>query len=71
MTIRSYCDAAYAIILEEKQRLGTSLEEAIEELQEWAVGVFRSREEREEEQTARANERELQRLQAMLGGIGA
>lgn len=71
MTIRAYCDAAYAIILEEKQRLGTSLDEAVEQLQDWAVGIFLTEEERAAERLARQNEAELRKFEAMMAGLGA
>jgi hypothetical protein len=55
LTIQGFCDAAYAIILDEHLKGGASLEEALTRLHDWAVGVTRTRQEREADLVARRN----------------
>lgn len=59
MSIRAFCDSAFAIIVDDHQRAGASLESILTHLSEWAVGVTRSKQEREEELIARRNTENL------------
>lgn len=73
MTIRDFCDAAYALILREYERQGLLLTEALDRLQEWAVGRTQELEdeELEEERIARMNNESLAWLEGQLGGVRA
>lgn len=71
MTIRAYCDAAYAIILDEYQRKGMALTDALDRLTEWAVAWTRDEEALSEAAIARQNEASLRQFEAMMGGVGA
>lgn len=71
MTIRAYCDAAYAIILDEYQRPmivgghtvpGMTLEGALARLADWATGVTKTSHEREEDLIAQQNAQALESL---------
>ena len=62
MSVRGFCDAAYAIILDEYQRVGVSLQKALLHLAEWAAVVTGSSNEREEELIARRNTEALRSL---------
>jgi hypothetical protein len=52
LTIRDYCDSAYALLIDDFRRRGISLDESVELLREWAVGVHAEHEERLLEATA-------------------
>lgn len=69
LTVQGFCDAAYAIILEERTRQGESLEEALTHLNDWAAGVTRTREEREAELVARRNTQHMASLGIDLEGV--
>ena len=69
LTIQGFCDAAYAIILDEHIRGGASLEEALTRLNDWAVGVTRTREEREAEMIAVRNTQHMASLGIDLEGV--
>ncbi len=46
LDIRDYCDSAYALLIDDWRRRGSALDEAVELLREWAVGVHAEHEER-------------------------
>lgn len=69
LTVRYYCDAAYALIIGEHQRAGLSLEEAVEKLSDWAVGIAASAEEREERRVARQNARAMAEFTAKMAAL--
>lgn len=71
MTIKDFCDAAYALILKEHQSKGMLLTEALDKLREWAVGVTKDEEELEEERIVRMNNESLAWLEAKLAGVNA
>jgi hypothetical protein len=71
MTLRRFLDAAFALMVEEYQRLGSPLIETLEQLGEYRA---RSSEapsvEKVEQDIARRNEESLRQLQQLMGGVG-
>jgi hypothetical protein len=58
---------AYAIILDEYLREGMTLQAALARLSEWAAGIARRKEEREEEMVAAQNRAALEQIEALMG----
>jgi len=70
MTVRAYCDAAYALIVGEYQRRGMSLEAALERISDWGLATGRTATSPVVNVAAK-NEESLRKLDAMMGGLGA
>lgn len=75
MTVRAYCDAAYALVHREYQRLGSHLEEARDKLEGWDVAgsgaaTVGAASVVDDDAVAMQNEQELRKLQALMGGLG-
>lgn len=69
MTVRAYCDAAYALLLREYQRRGLGLTDSLEHLSQWsAEHAAPTEEQRAAGRAATDNARSLRRLEAMMGG---
>lgn len=78
MTLRSFLDAAQALVVEEHQRLGMSLPEALAEIEPWRAGGPRENQDgtiaqqrprqSSAETTAAQNDQALQMLQMMMAG---
>jgi hypothetical protein len=73
MTLRQFLDAGYALLVEEYQRLGMGLTEALQELESLRAHVRRPEGEAApvpEAEVVRQNEASLKQLQMMMGGAG-
>jgi hypothetical protein len=77
MSLRSFLDCAYALLVAEYQRLGMNLMDAIDENAQWQAGGVGSPVEQESRQRdhesmgrqqARQNDQAMQQLQALMGG---
>ena len=67
MTLRHFLDAAYVLLVEEYQRIGTNLMDAIDK-----TGEFRASSKPEEAETANEaarNEASLRQLEQMMAGV--
>ena len=72
LSLRRYLDCAYALLVEEYQRLGKDLMTATEELKDYrspAPDVPVSTAAKSEADVARQNEESLRELQRMMGGL--
>jgi hypothetical protein len=72
MTLRRFLDIAYALLVEEYQRLGQPLLTAIESASEWGARTIKPEEtpqEREEAEEVRRNQESLKRFKEMMGEI--
>lgn len=70
MTLRQFLDAGYALLVEEYQRLGTPLMEALEKLQDMSAHTKKPGEVVAESAVISQNEASLRQLQQMMGGVG-
>lgn len=77
MKLGHFLDAAYALLVEEYQRLGTDLATTIKQLAQWQAGGPKDEEEIVVQQntasdvaTARQNAQALAELQTMMAGVG-
>jgi hypothetical protein len=71
MTLRRFLDVAYALLVEEYQRLGLPLLTALEKVEGLRARTVRESEtpeDRSESATARQNEESLQQLNRMMAG---
>jgi hypothetical protein len=75
--IKGYCDAAYAILIDEYQRRGITLDDALRDLREWATGIVEEEErvvheqyqrEYDEDLVARRNAEAMGAIDSMLLG---
>ncbi len=71
MTLRQFLDAGYALLVEEYQRLGTPLMEALEKLQPMAAQVRKPDDVSVSEAViVSENEASMRKLAQMMGGVG-
>lgn len=79
MKLGHFLDAAYALLVQEYQRLGTDLTTALKQLSEWQAGgpkeevteeVVQRERPSSEVITAQQNAQALAELQSMMAGVG-
>jgi len=70
MTLRQFLDAGYTLLIEEYQRLGMSLMEALEKLEPMRAHVPRADVPVSEAVVVSENEASMRKLVQMMGGLG-